>query len=297
MPDRFYGTFTSAQTKQLLEPINPVRVLKDGKQNSHVSHQDIVAHLTRIFGFGNWGTELLSIEPVFETCHGEATDPKARWTVGYRAVLALTVYDEQHNPVTMFQDASIGDAQNLVRQDAHDLAMKSAISLALKRCAKNLGDQFGLSLYNKGQMAALVRGTLVLPKNYAKEIEAPVEDMQEGIPEQVALGHDEVEKKSEPTPEQTAQIDTALPAAEPKEEEGISKAQHAKIGALLTEVGAKTREEAIARVVSAIGVDVKSRNDLTKAQAHTVIESLEAERAEALVKSELGGTPVKEEQA
>ena len=31
---------------------------------------------------------------------------------------------------------------------AHDLAMKSAISQALKRCAANLGDQFGLSLYS-----------------------------------------------------------------------------------------------------------------------------------------------------
>ena len=51
-----------------------------------------------------------------------------------------------------------GSANNLPsRGDAHDFAIKNADSYALKRAAKDLGDQFGLSLYNKGSLEPVVR--------------------------------------------------------------------------------------------------------------------------------------------
>jgi hypothetical protein len=37
------------------------------------------------------------------------------------------------------------------------MAIKTAETQALKRCAINLGDQFGLSLYRNGSTAPLVR--------------------------------------------------------------------------------------------------------------------------------------------
>lgn len=193
----FRGTFNVAQTKQLLAPIRAQRVLRDPRGNSHVSQQDITAHLIRVFGYGNFGTELLNYECIFETPHDlakhEASDPKTKYTVAYRAHMRLTVFDERHNLVSQYEDASVGDAQNLVRQDAHDLALKSAISLAKKRCCINLGDQFGLSLYNKGQMEALVGGTHVLPPKFDED-DKPKGDLQEGVPKQESMGVDEVEK-------------------------------------------------------------------------------------------------------
>jgi recombination DNA repair RAD52 pathway protein len=213
MFDAFPGHFNAAQTKQLLAPIRPSRVLKDGKGNSHVSQQDITAHLIRVFGFGNFTTDLLTVECIFEQPHAEnEKEPwKRRYSVAYRATMRVTIYDEDHNYVAHYEDASVGDAQNLVRHEAHDLAMKSAISLAKKRCCINLGDQFGLSLYNKGQMEALVRGTLVLPPKPEGEDEAPV-DVQEGVPQQHSMGIDETEKVSEPTDEQAAALEKSLGA-------------------------------------------------------------------------------------
>ena len=72
----------------------------------------------------------------------------------------------------------------------------------MKRAAIALGDQFGLSLYNKGQQEALVRGTMVgLPEP------EQAKDVQEGVPQQVSLGNDEVEREpveeSEPVVNQT----------------------------------------------------------------------------------------------
>jgi recombination DNA repair RAD52 pathway protein len=190
------SAFNPKQTLQLLAPIRETRVLRDGKGHSHVSQQDITAHLIRVFGFGSFDTDVIKVECVFEQ---ERTNDKGelinRWDVCYRALLRLTIRDAEGNEVCHFEDGSTATAQNQTRGDAHDLAYKSALSLAKKRTAINLGDQFGLSLYNKGQLEALVRGTLVLPEK-PDEDDKPG-DVQEGVAQQVSLGNDEIEHDSE----------------------------------------------------------------------------------------------------
>jgi hypothetical protein len=118
--------FTETQQTQLLKPIAPQRVLADGKGHSHVSQQDVTAHLIRMFGFGGFDTEILSAECVFEEPHldkkGVATP--GRWDVCYRASLRLTVKDEHGQPVATYEDGSTATAQNQTRGDAHDLAYK-----------------------------------------------------------------------------------------------------------------------------------------------------------------------------
>lgn len=189
--------FNAAQIKQLLKPIAPQRVLEDGKGHSHVAQQDVTAHLIRMFGFGGFDTEVLDVQCVFERERSDQKTgkPTGRFDVCYRALLRLTVKDEHGQRVCSFEDGSTATAQNQTLGDAHDLAYKSAISLAKKRCAINLGDQFGLSLYNKGQKSALVLATLVS----ADDVEATPDDVQADVPQQVALGNDETDY--EPTPE------------------------------------------------------------------------------------------------
>jgi hypothetical protein len=62
---------------------------------------------------------------------------------------------------------------------------------------------------------------------------------------------------------------------------GITTAQLAKIGALMNELGIKGRDEALGYVASKVGRPVESRNDLSKSEAHTLIESLEADKAQS----------------
>ena len=150
------GAFNADQINQLLRPINPYRVLRDGKGNSHLSQQDVTAHLTRILGFGHYQTDIVSLELIYEQptvkLDRQTGKPKPdRYDVCYKALVRLTVFDEDMRYITHWEDASTGSADNQTRADAHDLAMKSAISVAKKRCAINLGDQMGLSLYNKGE--------------------------------------------------------------------------------------------------------------------------------------------------
>ena len=176
--------FTQAQIDQLLKPIHPKRVL-EAQGHSHVSQQDILAHLTRIFGFGNFDIDIKNVELVFETDRGND-----RFDVCYKALVRLTIRDPFGNEICHYENGSMETSQNQRRGDGHDLAYKSAISLSVKRAAIALGDQFGLSLYNKGQKAALVISTIVNGN-------AGTGDVQADVPQQVSLGNDEKEAPAE----------------------------------------------------------------------------------------------------
>jgi Rad52/22 family double-strand break repair protein len=70
------------------------------------------------------------------------------WDAAYLAKCRLpTIRDTYGSVVCVHEDAATGSAVNQPsRADAHDLALKSAASDALKRAAKDLGIQLGLSL-------------------------------------------------------------------------------------------------------------------------------------------------------
>lgn len=178
-------SLTSTQVRALLKPINPSRVLRDNKGMSHVSQQDIRAHLTRVFGFGGWSSEILHLDLVREAPGKDREGKDKGWAVTYRCVLRLIIRDPEAQTVASYEDVATGTSPNLpTLGDAHDFACKVAVSMALKRAATNLGDSFGLSLYNKGQLAPLVIGTLVMPDGQG-------EDVSEQVPEQISLGHDD----------------------------------------------------------------------------------------------------------
>lgn len=225
---------TARQVQQLLLPINEKRVLKDGKGHSHVSQQDIVAHLIRVFGFGSFDVDVLHAGPVFEDARTNSDGkPTGRWDVCYRAMVRLTIKDADGNEIAHYEDGSTATAQNQTRGDAHDLAFKSAISLAKKRTAINLGDQFGLSLYNKGQLSALVMGTLVMPD---AESEGPAADMQDGVEKQVSLGNDEIDRSDENDSDEVTNERVEAPKPNPAD------AARRELRVLINEIGVDADE-------------------------------------------------------
>lgn len=161
------------QYKRLLAPVNPSRVSKDGKGFSHLEAYDVRAHLNRIFGFLGWSAETMKCDLVFETeipagefkYRSGKTNALPIWTVSYKAQVCLVIHSLKGT--ANYTEFAAGEATNQPsRADAHDLAMKTAESQALKRCAVNLGDQFGLSLYNEGSVKPVVITTLVEPAGF-----------------------------------------------------------------------------------------------------------------------------------
>lgn len=152
---------SEAQIEQLFKPLNPTRVAeRDGM--SYLEAYDVLAHLTRIFGFGGWDKVveygLIYEDNVTWTRGGQE---KTGWDVAYHAKCQLTIKDSDGMFVTCKEDAATGSAiHQPSRADAHDLALKSAVSDALKRAAKDLGNQFGLGLYDKGSLKSVVGSSL-----------------------------------------------------------------------------------------------------------------------------------------
>ena len=181
------GRLSNTQRERLCKPINPGRVLQDRDGFSHLPAFDVVAHLTRIFGFEGWDKEILRMTLV-EEVHGHPTkQDKKGWYVTYLCELRLTIRAPSGRVVKVIDEVATGTGPNRAdRAEAHDMAAKNAISYAIKRCAKDLGDQFGLSLYNKGSLDLLVNGSTA----YAPGVE------DGDLPEPRSMGNDERQDES-----------------------------------------------------------------------------------------------------
>ena len=112
---------------------------------------DVKAHLIRIFGFGGWSWQVITAELAFED-----KNEKSQWNVGYKVIGELRIRDLD----CFYTEAAVGSSSLPQRGEAHDMAVKTAESDALKRAAINLGTQFGLSLYNNGSLKDVVGATL-----------------------------------------------------------------------------------------------------------------------------------------
>jgi hypothetical protein len=152
------GRLTAPQLRLLHRGLDPKRVGKDDKGHAHMEAWDITRYLLRVFGFGGYDTENRELAMVREIeIPGQGQNARSRWTVVYRAQVRLIVKDVSGREIGHWDGEAVGDSYNQPKiGDAHDMAMKTAASQALKRAAKNLGDQFGLSLYNNGSPAPVV---------------------------------------------------------------------------------------------------------------------------------------------
>lgn len=189
-----YG-ITLAQYEVLMRPLRGTRIStrrQGGKDLSYVQTWDIKAHLTRIFGFGNWDSEILDYRHVVTREY--AKDGKDMVEVSYSARVQLTIRTENGARLCVHTEAAVGSTSGpaYLLGDHHDNSLKTAASDALKRCAINLGSQFGLGLYNNGTLADVVRETVVKPAGY---VDAPtaVTPEQEAMLAQ-SLGATEVTK-------------------------------------------------------------------------------------------------------
>lgn len=153
---------TAQQYAELLKPLSAARVAtrkqgSSGPTLSYLEAWDVKAHLTRIFGFGGWSADVIDAGLVFEA---EPSGASKNWNVAYRVTMRLTLHDLG----CTYTEVAVGGAQLPTRWEAHDMAVKTAESDAIKRCAINLGTQFGLSLYDNGSRKDVIGYTVPVPE-------------------------------------------------------------------------------------------------------------------------------------
>lgn len=128
--------------KKLDEPI-PREVISSrdaagGKQLSYLESWYVIDRLNQVLGNLNWSNEILDLTLL------TGTDFPA-----YRATVRLLVVTLEGRVIA--KDGIGFGSDKFKSKTPHELAMKEAVSDALKVAAKNLGRSLGLALYDKTQ--------------------------------------------------------------------------------------------------------------------------------------------------
>jgi len=139
-------TFTSEQTKDLSDPLDPrhIKPPPRGKFGSYVDGHHIISEANRIFGYDGWSytVTLMDLCSRIETVDSN-NKPQVR--VGYRCMVRVEVAG------VVREGAAVGSgmAKPENEADAHESAVKEAETDALKRALRSFGNTFGLALYDK----------------------------------------------------------------------------------------------------------------------------------------------------
>lgn len=138
---------------------------RDGGGNtklSFITGHHAISECNRIFGFGNWQTEIQSLKQVDRTEYEKQAykpndPPKKMVSIAYICQLKLTV--SGNGQYASHEEVGFGNGSGAMT--AHgigasiELATKESVTDALKRCLRYYGNQFGLTLYDKDGHGAM----------------------------------------------------------------------------------------------------------------------------------------------
>lgn len=251
---------------------------QSGKQFSYLEAWDVRRTLIRIFGFGGFSTRIVKAECVVDRPAGG--DSK-NFDVAYLVQMELVIPQLD----AVYAEAAVGDAHVPNITQAHDFALKSACSDALKRCAANLGTQFGLSLYNKDSRAP--RGADVVRMTLVNPIGGETPPDGRSLPtDDVVVPEDQPEPETsaaapESTPEQGGE---AVPTNKPDVDEWLGK-----LRAVYDMTTSAQRLRAVAELKSAVTADFLAQTVTIKAGTFTLERLADKAVSDAMAKEPADG--------
>jgi len=136
------------------------RVGYGGKKFTYVSGDGVIRTMNDIFGHGGWSSKIVMERNILSE-----KDERGRWHVGYLATVRVTLLNGVSH-----EDCGSGEGINDNKLKAHEKAIKSAITDAMKRAARHFGERLGNALYVKGNSVRTAPRTnkdalLVLERN------------------------------------------------------------------------------------------------------------------------------------
>ena len=141
--------FNDKQNRALTHELDSSRIKSRSKGNINLSYLegfDIIETANKIFGYGNWDYNISKLEQVSqEQNHNQNS------VICYKAVINITVHDIQHSKSVTREDVGFGTGIAKTLADAHESGAKEAVTDAIKRTFRSVGNQFGNSLYDKSR--------------------------------------------------------------------------------------------------------------------------------------------------
>lgn len=125
-----------------------------GRQLSYLSGAYVINRLNQVLGQGNWGYDIVELKNVYTGMvnqrSGDVNTASYIAQVTLNAKIVTDTEKDSYRNWSSFTDVGYGDGTDKTNPGkAHELAVKEAITDALKRAAKNLGMSMGLALYFK----------------------------------------------------------------------------------------------------------------------------------------------------
>ena len=136
---------TDKQTKLLDSPLDSKRISnrsQGGQKLKYLEGWDIIAKANEIFGFDGWQRGITTLTKTIDRTFKK--DNKDGIEVGYQCIYWVEVQGQRAEDVGYGTGISYGSPNA-----SHELAVKEAVTDAMKRCLRSWGEQFGNSLYNK----------------------------------------------------------------------------------------------------------------------------------------------------
>lgn len=126
-----------------------------GRKLSYLEGHYVIDRLNKVFGHINWSKEIIDVRQVSNTITktnyktlGSSTHEYPAYLVKVRLTVGFATPDGQFKTATK---EGYGYGSDKSSQNAHELAIKEAVTDALKVAAKDLGMSMGLALYDKTQ--------------------------------------------------------------------------------------------------------------------------------------------------
>lgn len=134
-------------TKQLLEkPLRPDAISEreqSGRKFKYIEGHFAIREANRIFGFDGWYQRIDELKLVQQETKTSTTSGNENHWIGYTCVVTIMVGDVSR------QDVGFGQGIDKDLGQAHESAIKEAVTDAMKRAMRTFGDPFGLALYDK----------------------------------------------------------------------------------------------------------------------------------------------------
>lgn len=141
--------FNDKQNQVLAYELDSSRIKSRSKGNINLSYLegfDIIETANKIFGYGNWGYSISSLQSV-----SQELNQNQNHIICYKAVINVVVHDLQHSKHVSREDVGFGTGIAKTLADAHENGAKEAVTDAIKRAMRSFGNQFGNSLYDKSR--------------------------------------------------------------------------------------------------------------------------------------------------
>jgi DNA repair and recombination protein RAD52 len=149
--------FTESQLKTLQDPLDPANVKPrkgpNGKTLSYVEGWQVIEEANRIFGWGNWSRETVTIESLHDPVliNDPDSPEKGKVVSAFFAKVRITVWSEDGQRSIVREGCGAARGFAKTAGEAMEQAIKSAETDATKRALVTFGNAFGLALYDREQ--------------------------------------------------------------------------------------------------------------------------------------------------